>query len=92
MTPAKRRSIYQRGQTGSKGNWLGTQNAQAALSRIGVRGLREPSSRPPLERISDPQISDEAKRKAKAPATVGGLLLCSLAGAESPAATSVTIK
>jgi len=35
MTPAKRRSIYRRGQTGSKGNWLGTQNAEAALSRIG---------------------------------------------------------
>ena len=38
MTPAKRRSIYRRGQTGSKGNWLRTQNAEAALSRIGFAG------------------------------------------------------
>jgi hypothetical protein len=38
MTPAKRRSIYRRGQTGSKGNWLRTQNAEAALSRIGFPG------------------------------------------------------
>jgi hypothetical protein len=38
MTLAKRRSIYRRGQTGSKGNWLRTQNAEAALSRMGFAG------------------------------------------------------
>ncbi len=38
MTPAKRLSIYRRGQTGSKGNWLRTENAKATLSRIGFAG------------------------------------------------------
>ena len=33
------------------------EKAEAALSHIGVRGLRKPSFRRPLERIGDPQIS-----------------------------------
>src|SRR5262249_177477 len=53
----KRRSVYRKGETGSKGNWLRKGKAEAALSHIGIRGLRNPSFRRPLERIGDPQIS-----------------------------------
>jgi hypothetical protein len=39
-----------------EGNWLRPEKAEAALSRIGFAG-REPSFRPPLERIDHQQIS-----------------------------------
>jgi len=42
------------------------EKAEAALSHIGVRGLRKPSFRRPLERIGDPQISPTRLRKRHA--------------------------
>ena len=49
-----RRSIYRRRQTGKATDYE-LQHAEAALSRRRVRGPREPSSRPPFERIGEPQ-------------------------------------
>jgi len=51
-TSFRRRSVYRRRQTGSKGNWLRTGKSWSRAIPHRVRGLREPSfRRSPLERI-----------------------------------------
>jgi hypothetical protein len=56
MTPAKRRGIYRRGHLVRRATGYERKTLKPHYP-ASVRGLREPSSRPPLERISDPQIS-----------------------------------
>ena len=54
---SERRSIYRRGQTGSKATVYEQEKAEAALSHIGLAGCASRASGGPLERICDPQIS-----------------------------------